>query len=43
MFESILWVAIGFIPTYAAMELAWRVAAKRNGIISKRNAQAQAA
>jgi hypothetical protein len=41
MFENILWIAIGFIPTYVAMELAWRIA-KANGIISKRKAQAQA-
>jgi hypothetical protein len=30
MFENILWLAIGFIPTYAAMELAWRIAVKRS-------------
>jgi hypothetical protein len=41
MFENILWIAIGFIPTYIAMELAWKIAAKRNGIISKRNSVAE--
>jgi hypothetical protein len=27
--ESIVWLVIGFIPTYGAMELAWRVAKRR--------------
>jgi hypothetical protein len=29
MFESIMWLAIGFVPTYGAMELAWRIAKRR--------------
>jgi hypothetical protein len=29
MFESIVWLAIGFVPTYGAMELAWRIAKRR--------------
>jgi hypothetical protein len=32
MFENILWLAMGFIPTYAAMELAWKIAGKRDKI-----------
>jgi hypothetical protein len=27
--ESIVWLAIGFVPTYGAMELAWRIAKRR--------------
>jgi hypothetical protein len=34
MYESILWLAIGFAPTYIAMELAYRIA---KGRISKRS------
>ena len=29
MFESIMWLVIGFAPTYGAMELAWRIAKRR--------------
>jgi hypothetical protein len=29
MFESIIWLAIGFASTYGAMELAWRMAKRR--------------
>jgi hypothetical protein len=29
MFENIVWLAIGFVPTYGAMELAWRIAKRR--------------
>ena len=25
IFESIAWVALGFMPTIAAMEMAWRI------------------
>lgn len=25
MFESVAWIALGFVPTLAAMEAAWRV------------------
>ena len=25
IFESIAWVALGFAPTLAAMEMAWRI------------------
>jgi hypothetical protein len=35
MFENIMWLAIGFAPTYIAMELSYRLAKRR---ISKRNA-----
>jgi hypothetical protein len=35
MFENIMWLAIGFTPTYLAMELSYRVAKRR---FSKRNA-----
>jgi hypothetical protein len=27
--ESIVWLVIGFVPTYGTMELAWRLAKKR--------------
>ena len=27
--ESIAWLVVGFVPTYGAMELAWRVAKRR--------------
>jgi hypothetical protein len=27
--ESISWIALGFVPTFAAMEVAWRMAKKR--------------
>jgi hypothetical protein len=26
MLENIIWLAIGFVPTYGAMELTWRLA-----------------
>jgi hypothetical protein len=29
IFETIGWIALGFIPTIAAMELAWRTGTKR--------------
>jgi len=35
MLENIIWLVIGFVPTYLAMELSYRVATKR---ISKKNA-----
>lgn len=41
MFENILWLAIGFIPTYAAMELAWKVSVKRSEIKSKKDIEAK--
>jgi hypothetical protein len=34
MYENIIWLVIGFAPTYVAMELAYRIA---KGRISKRN------
>ena len=40
MFENILWLAIGFIPTYAAMELAWKVSVKRSKIKSEKDIEA---
>jgi hypothetical protein len=40
MLENILWLAIGFIPTYAAMELAWKVALKRSKIKSEKDVEA---
>ena len=40
MFDNIIWLAIGFIPTYAAMELAWRMA-KGMTMISKRKTVAE--
>jgi hypothetical protein len=34
LLDNIIWVAIGFLPMYGAMELSWRlarrIAAKRN-------------
>jgi hypothetical protein len=24
--DSLIWIVIGFLPTYGAMELAWRIA-----------------
>ena len=41
MFENILWLAIGFIPTYAAMELAWKVSVKRSKIKSEKDIEAK--
>ena len=41
MFENILWLAIGFIPTYAAMELAWKVAVKRSKMKSEKDVRLQ--
>jgi hypothetical protein len=35
MFENIIWLAIGFAPTYIAMELSYRIA---KGRIDKRKA-----
>jgi hypothetical protein len=35
MFENIMWLAIGFVPTYLAMELSYRIAKRR---FSKRTA-----
>lgn len=29
MIESIAWIALGFAPTLAAMEVAWRIGKKR--------------
>jgi hypothetical protein len=29
LIENIMWLAIGFVPTYGAMELAWRIAKRR--------------
>jgi hypothetical protein len=34
MFENIMWLVIGFVPTYIAMELSYRIAKGRTG---KRN------
>jgi hypothetical protein len=31
MFENIMWLAIGFAPTYIAMELSYRIAKGRIG------------
>ncbi|HEX5977611.1 MAG TPA: hypothetical protein VFY68_10055 [Nitrososphaeraceae archaeon] len=36
MFENIMWLAIGFAPTYIAMELSYRIA---KGRIGKRKAE----
>jgi hypothetical protein len=41
MFENILWLAIGFIPTYAAMELAWKISVKRSKIKSDKDIEAK--
>jgi hypothetical protein len=41
MFENILWLAIGFIPTYAAMELAWKVSVKRSKIKNEKDIEAK--
>ena len=30
--ESALWITIGFAPTFAAMEAAWRLSKKHYGI-----------
>ena len=27
--DSLIWIVIGFLPTYGAMELAWRMAKRR--------------
>jgi hypothetical protein len=27
--DSVIWILIGFLPTYGAMELAWRIAKRR--------------
>jgi hypothetical protein len=27
--ESIVWLAIGFVPTYGAMDLAWKIVKRR--------------
>jgi hypothetical protein len=29
MFESIGWIVLGFVPTLAAMEAAWRIGKRR--------------
>jgi hypothetical protein len=29
IFESIAWVALGFAPTLAAMEVAWRIGRRK--------------
>ena len=29
LIENIMWLAIGIVPTYGAMELAWRIAKRR--------------
>jgi hypothetical protein len=29
IFEAIAWIAVGFVPTYVAMEAAWRVGRQR--------------
>jgi len=29
MLESIGWIALGFVPTLAAMEAAWRISRRR--------------
>lgn len=34
MFENVMWLVIGFAPTYIAMELSYRIAKGRTG---KRN------
>jgi hypothetical protein len=31
MFENIMWLVIGFAPTYIAMELSYRIAKGRTG------------
>lgn len=41
MFENILWLAVGFIPTYAAMELAWKVSVERSKIKSEKDIEAK--
>jgi hypothetical protein len=28
-FEMIAWIALGFVPTFAAMEAAWRIDKRR--------------
>ena len=34
--ESALWIAAGFLPTFAAMEAAWRLAKRHYGIAAER-------
>lgn len=29
IFESVAWIALGFVPTLAAMEAAWRIGRRR--------------
>ena len=29
IFESVAWIALGFVPTLAAMETAWRIGRRR--------------
>lgn len=41
MLENILWLAVGFIPTYAALELAWKVSVKRSKIKSEKDIEAK--
>jgi hypothetical protein len=34
--ENIVWLAIGFVPTYGAMELAWKIANRRMKDMNRR-------
>jgi hypothetical protein len=33
MFESVAWIVLGFAPTLAAMEAAWRIGKRRLAIV----------
>jgi hypothetical protein len=35
MIESVAWVVLGFAPTLAAMELAWRIAGRRRPALAE--------
>ena len=37
MFEAIVWVALGFAPTIAAMQAAWMISHRQNGGIAVRS------
>jgi hypothetical protein len=39
IFETIGWIALGFIPTLAGMELAWRTSTKKFNQDSQRRSE----
>jgi hypothetical protein len=39
--ENIVWLAIGFVPTYGAMELAWKIANRRMKVQERVGATAE--